>query len=641
MTASRLAHPKFVAVLLAAFCAVVLHQRVYDDFEHQRVRVIRGERPDAQGRVTIQLPDLAQLSGQPAALVLRFSNESQAPRIVRVEVGDGTLADLSLPASRETRADVSLPTDGGPPAPQVLTLSSDGDDWWLTFLEIGNVHGFSQGLFEFVVTPASARATERPHGLAALALFLVLAMCPGIPGTLEAGHVRRAYRLLASLIGLFLATVLIAPWVSGFAVLLAAHTFGLSVAVLYAPMLPGLVRAVTRVTRETAPRVWAQVWTRRVVWLYGGAIALFVTSIAAVYEPETGLSALIRFGEHFEERLLPSVRTIPHAVVDDSAGYDGQFYAQLAMDPLLHDPALGDALDAPAYRARRILFSWTAYLLGLGQPRWVLQAYATQYIVLWLVLAWVLCRWFPPTDIQNLARWFGCMFSYGAIISVVAALPDGPGILLLALSVVAVEGGRARRGAALIGLAGLAKDVNLFWFAVLAAPGGLKRYGWRDLCVWGLLLAGPLSLWMLYVAGHLDFDEIGGGRNFAAPLAGYLENWSLILSALHDEGWDSYYRFSLYAMIGLTAQTVVLLAVRDWRNPWWRAGMGSVVLMLALGPAVWEGANPAATRVLLPMTFAFNVVLPRNRWFWPLWGLGNLSILSALEVLRVPFWYYI
>jgi hypothetical protein len=146
---------------------------------------------------------------------------------------------------------------------------------------------------------------------------------------------------------------------------------------------------------------------------------------------------------------------------------------------------------------------------------------------------------------------------------------------------------------------------------------------------------------MLYVAGHLDFDEIGGGRNFAAPLAGYLKNWSLILSALHDEGWDSYYRFSLYAMIGLTAQTVVLLAVRDWRNPWWRAGMGSVVLMLALGPAVWEGANPAATRVLLPMTFAFNVVLPRNRWFWPLWGLGNLSILSALEVLRVPFWYYI
>ena len=94
-------------------------------------------------------------------------------------------------------------------------------------------------------------------------------------------------------------------------------------------------------------------------------------------------------------------------------------------------------------------------------------------------------------------------------------------------------------------------------------------------------------------------------------------------------------------MIGLTIQAAVLLIVRVWRNPWWRAGMGSVMLMVVLGPAVWEGLPGAATRVLLPMTFAFNVVLPGTRWFWPLWVLGNLAIIPALEVLRVPFWYYL
>ena len=94
-------------------------------------------------------------------------------------------------------------------------------------------------------------------------------------------------------------------------------------------------------------------------------------------------------------------------------------------------------------------------------------------------------------------------------------------------------------------------------------------------------------------------------------------------------------------MIGFTTQAVVLLFVRDWRNPWWRAGVGSVVLMTFLGPVVWEGYPGAVTRVLLPMTFAFNAVLPRNHWFWPLFFLGNLSVLPALEALRVPFWYYI
>jgi hypothetical protein len=208
---------------------------------------------------------------------------------------------------------------------------------------------------------------------------------------------------------------------------------------------------------------------------------------------------------------------------------------------------------------------------------------------------------------------------------------------LLAASIVAIEGGRVRRSAGLIGLAGLAKDINLFSSAVLLAPGSLQRYGRRDLFIWGRMVAGPLALWMLFVAGRREFDSIGGGRNFGVPFAGYLENWSLTLAALRDEGWGSYYRLSLYAMIGLTTQTAALLVLRDWRNPWWRAGMGSVVLMAALGPAVWEGVPGAATRVLLPMTFAFNLVLPRGRRVRPPWVLGNRRILPALEILRVPF----
>ena len=143
------------------------------------------------------------------------------------------------------------------------------------------------------------------------------------------------------------------------------------------------------------------------------------------------------------------------------------------------------------------------------------------------------------------------------------------------------------------------------------------------------------------IRDRLDLDNLGGGRNFSAPLTGYVEKWYVALGTLAEEGWASYQRFSLYVLISLTVQAAVLLLVRDWRNAWWRAGMGSLLLMTALGPAVWEGAPGAVPLVVLPMTVAFNMVLPQTRWFWPVWVLGNLSILPALEVLRVPFWWYL
>ena len=139
----------------------------------------------------------------------------------------------------------------------------------------------------------------------------------------------------------------------------------------------------------------------RIKALYVLAVVIFLVSIGRYYDRDTGFTPLIIFGDTFDKQALPAVRAVPHYVHRDSGGYDGQFYAQLAVDPLLRDPAIADALDTVAYRARRILFSWTAFLLGLGQPRWILQAYALQNVGCWLALAWVLLRWLPPFDIKN------------------------------------------------------------------------------------------------------------------------------------------------------------------------------------------------------------------------------------------------
>jgi hypothetical protein len=60
------------------------------------------------------------------------------------------------------------------------------------------------------------------------------------------------------------------------------------------------------------------------------------------------------------------------------------------------------------------------------------------------------------------------------------------------------------------------------------------------------------------------------------------------------------------------------------------------LLMTVLGPAVWEGDPGAMSRVLVPMTIAFNVLLFRGRWSWTFWCLGNLSVLHGLDVMMVP-----
>ena len=163
-------------------------------------------------------------------------------------------------------------------------------------------------------------------------------------------------------------------------------------------------------------------------WIYRGLalalVILFLTSVARFYHPGTGFTALIAFGEGLTQ--APAMRDVPHEIAPPWASYDGQFYAQRALDPLCRDPRVDRAIDLPAFRARRILFSWTAYAAGLGRPVWIIQVYALQNVVCWLLLAWLLTRWIPPASGRGLALWTACLFSHGALWSVRFALLDLP-----------------------------------------------------------------------------------------------------------------------------------------------------------------------------------------------------------------------
>jgi hypothetical protein len=318
--------------------------------------------------------------------------------------------------------------------------------------------------------------------------------------------------------------------------------------------------------------------------------------------------------------------------------YDGSQYVQLALEPLLQDPAIDRALDNPPYRARRILFCWTAWLAGLGRPAWVVQAYAFQNVVYWLVLAWVMTWWLPPTTPRGFAAWVAVMFSHGLLASVRLALLDGPSMLLLALAIAASERGRPWLSAGILGAAGLGRETNLLGGVSLPWPAGWK--GWIRLAGAGLLALLPLLIWQDYIWSiYRGTSASAGTDHITPPLLAYAHKWGRAIEAVQREGWYSYAASTLLVVVSLSIQVAYLVWNRAWREPWWRLAAAFAVLMLVVDFVVWEGQPGAITRVVLPLSVGFNVLLYKDgRQFWPWLVGGNLMLVASATVLPWTWW---
>ena len=93
---------------------------------------------------------------------------------------------------------------------------------------------------------------------------------------------------------------------------------------------------------------------------------------------------------------------------------------------------------------------------------------------------------------------------------------------------------------------------------------------------------------------------------------------------------------TLAAVLGLVVQAGFFLL--RWRpeDRWWRVGATFAGLLLFLSTPVWEGYPGAATRVLLPMTLAFNLLVPAGGRWLPVLIAGNLGVLAAVQEFRPP-----
>jgi hypothetical protein len=363
--------------------------------------------------------------------------------------------------------------------------------------------------------------------------------------------------------------------------------------------------------------------------------AMFLSWVAGFYHPGLGFSAFLMLPGGDEEYQLPVLRTIPHYQYPPRHGYDGAMYVQLAMVPLLRDPAIDRTLDAPAYRARRILFCWTAYALGLGRPAWIMQAYALQNVLGWLLLAWLITRWFPLDTPRAFALWAASMFSHGLVTSVRLAVLDGPSLLLLACAAAAAERGRTWLTAAILGIAGLGRETNLLGAVALPWPSGWR--GWARAGVAVVVIVLPLLVWQDYIWSiYRGTSVTEGAGQITVPFSAYLMKWRETLR--NQAGIDRLTIVrQMLVIVALSVQAVYIVWTRRWTAPWWRLAAVFAVLLMTVHWSVWEGYPGAVTRVVLPLKLGFNVLLARDqpRGFWAWLVLGNLDLSVSAGVL--PF----
>jgi hypothetical protein len=64
-------------------------------------------------------------------------------------------------------------------------------------------------------------------------------------------------------------------------------------------------------------------------------------------------------------------------------------------------------------------------------------------------------------------------------------------------------------------------------------------------------------------------------------------------------------------------------------------------MMIFLSTPVWEGFPGAATRVLLPMTLAFNILMPRGVRWLPWLLIGNLTVTATVFEFSPPHEFYV
>lgn len=312
-------------------------------------------------------------------------------------------------------------------------------------------------------------------------------------------------------------------------------------------------------------------------------------------------------------------------------GYDGQFYAVLATDPLLQREETVESLDTPGYRALRIGVPLFAWLLALG--------HAGTAVVLYQLLCWSLTlagvaltgRWLE--DAGHSPWWALLLAAHpGVMTSLFRSTVDGVAVTMVLAALLLHRNARVRWSLVALVAAVLVRETSLVAAVAIAIVEARRRR-------WGLatlVLGLPVSVllaWRGMLLWRLGGDLTSGTANFGVPLvwlpekvaglAGLTRPWTA------PEVW------------GLAGLLLLLTGVVAWvvdHRTWGPAELtlaGSGALALGLSSLVYVELYAYSRVLLLLPALALPIALGDSR-SWRrglvLAGLGAWAVSGGLAV---------
>jgi hypothetical protein len=312
----------------------------------------------------------------------------------------------------------------------------------------------------------------------------------------------------------------------------------------------------------------------------------------------------------------------PRFVLHDpnaNAGYDGQFYYQIARDPLHAAPFL----DKPAYRYQRIVYPLLVAALSVGQagliPYMLLLVNFVSIVLSTELFARLLSK-------KNLSPWYSLAFGlyFGQATAFLFDLTEPLTYFLVCLGLFLLFQKRPTFAAIIWGLAVLSRET-----AILFPLGYIAMYlyqrRWQDASRFFLLSIIPTVAWYFIVGQHFHTNGLSGAPLFELiPFQGlfYLYN-------------DRRVFWMLIFLMFIPTLLSIFLAVNEvfqhrWKNVSWLIWLLNLVLVTNLSYLTYaELVSAGRLSIGLVLAMLLYGLYTRNK-----------MVLRASQIYALTFVFY-
>ena len=320
-------------------------------------------------------------------------------------------------------------------------------------------------------------------------------------------------------------------------------------------------------------------------------------------------------------QLPPAFASVPIA---GPWGYDGQMYAALATDPFIQQLDTPQYLDAPSYRATRIMVPALAWILALG--------HASVAVVWYQLLCWgfaigavyLIARWLQD---EGHSSWWALLAagSGGTAAAILRSTPDGAALFFMLAALYLHNSGRRLPALALAVVAVLTRETSVL-AAIAIAADDLRHQRLASAAAFAGIPAAFAVGWQFHLKHAFGTAFDTGAGNFYLPFA-WLPNKLANVLCGHHVWWMEL--FGTLAVLGTTCALALVASRLKALDAPALTFIAFASLGVFLANAVYSEAW-AYARALIVLPFLAVLLGARETVLWRRYVVGSVAVLYFL-----------